>query len=368
MFRLGLCLLLAGLPIKAQLPDEPSCPRCIIAMSTVAKLGTDDGPGSLNGRPMSVNLDARGRYWVFQELEPPAVFSASGAFLQSVGRKGAGPAEFQAADYGAVIGDSMLVFDWLSSRATVVGGDLKAVRSIGYRPHLSPAVVLSWPGLLVMNGFAPATSPANSALHRVTFADREMAILGSFGPVGTGGSMGSVLVSQTLALASGSRVWSADRVRYHIARWKADGTADASFERKPEWFTGEVSGARAAAELAGLAGDPRTTPPKPRTTALKEDADGLVWVFISVAAPTWRDAWPKVAAGTKEVRSRDIAWDKMYRTMIEVIDPTQARVVARRALDSYVFAALPGGRAAIYTIDENGIPRVSVVSLSLSGR
>ena len=35
------------------IPDEPSCQRCTITMRTLVTLGTDDGVGSLNGRPMS---------------------------------------------------------------------------------------------------------------------------------------------------------------------------------------------------------------------------------------------------------------------------------------------------------------------------
>ena len=48
------------------IPNEPNCPLCTITMRTLVTLGTEDGPGSLNGKPMSVNIDSRGRYWVFQ--------------------------------------------------------------------------------------------------------------------------------------------------------------------------------------------------------------------------------------------------------------------------------------------------------------
>src|SRR5262245_17270709 len=82
-------------PTPRTIPDEPSCPRCTVTMRTLVTLGTEDGLGSLNGRPMSVNVDSKGRYWVFQELEPPTVFSATGAADRMIGRKGSGPGEFQ---------------------------------------------------------------------------------------------------------------------------------------------------------------------------------------------------------------------------------------------------------------------------------
>src|SRR5688572_4526548 len=130
-------------------PDEPSCPRCTITMRNVVNLGSENGLGSLNGRPMSVNVDARGRWWVFQELEPPTVFTSTGAVVGLAGRKGSGPGEFRSANYGIVIGDSMVVFDWQETRATLLGPDLKAHRTIRTGHGVGDVQLLTWPGLLV---------------------------------------------------------------------------------------------------------------------------------------------------------------------------------------------------------------------------
>lgn len=110
-----------------------------------------------------------------------------------------------------------------------------------------------------------------------------------------------------------------------------------------------------------------TAAPAPRTGAIREDSEGLVWLFIHRAAPTWKDAWP-ANAGRGEVRTRDIVWDLMYHTWVEVIDLTQARVVASHTIDGFVFEALPDRRVALYKVDNNGIPRVQIVSLLLNGR
>jgi hypothetical protein len=91
LYRCAIFVFVAGSGIDAQapasraIPDAPSCARCSISMQKVLTLGTDDGVGSLNGRPMSVNIDSRGRYWVFQELEPPTVFNGNGTVDRIVG-------------------------------------------------------------------------------------------------------------------------------------------------------------------------------------------------------------------------------------------------------------------------------------------
>lgn len=63
-----------------------------------------------------------------------------------------------------------------------------------------------------------------------------------------------------------------------------------------------------------------------------------------------------------------MGWDRLFRTYVEVIDPVQARVVARHTINGYVFEALPDRRVALYEVDVTGIPRVRIVSLTLTGR
>ena len=62
------------------------------------------------------------------------------------------------------------------------------------------------------------------------------------------------------------------------------------------------------------------------------------------------------------------AFERLYRTTVEVIDPRTARVVTQRVLDEWIVAALPGNRAAAYSVDERGMPRITIVQLSLQGR
>lgn len=356
-------LLLLGITVSAGAQDAPptpirdevSCPACTITVRPLVTLGDDDGPGAFNGRPMSVNADARGRYWVFTELEPPSVFSPSGKFVQTVGRKGSGPGEFRGPNFGAVVGDSMVVFDWVESRATVVGPDLRAARTLRLQGRVQQVLVHKWPGDLTISGSA-SREPGGPVLHRATFADSMLRVVSSFGPAEDREFRVRPDIPPVVGPHPGSRFLTADWGRYRVTLWTATGSRVTQVERKPSWFAGEGS--------RGIGGP--TRPPEPVISAVTSDSTGLVWVFVSVPAPTWRDGWP-TQSGRGEFAVRNIDFSKIYRTTVEVIDLTRGRVVARKELDAYVLGALPGLRAATYTVDAAGIPRVGVVQLELRG-
>ena len=348
-------------PAPKVVPDESSCPRCTVTTRALLTLGADDGVGSLNGRPMSVNVDARGRWWVFQELEPPTVFTSTGAVVGLAGRKGSGPGEFRSANYGIVTGDSMVVFDWQETRATVLGPDMKAHRTIRTGHGLGDVLLLAWPGLLVTSGYFHGANPPNSTIHRLSLAGEAMQVLGSFGPRGVGESMGNAEVHQIIGRARDG-IWSAYWNRPHFTRWDRNGVARLSLTRRFDWYTGET---RASVGTPTIA-------PTPMTGAVHEDSEGLVWLFIYTPAPTWKDAWTappiRYPGGGTEYPMRKMDFDKLYRTYVEVIDPVQARVIARHTINGYVFEPLPDRRVALYKVDFAGIPRVDIVQLSLNGR
>lgn len=148
------------------------------------------------------------------------------------------------------------------------------------------------------------------------------------------------------------------------ARWRTgpgthrNGIARATFTRRYDLYTGETK--------ASL-GTP-TTPPTPRTAAIHEDNEGLIWLFIHVPASTWREGWP--AHGTRvgggvEYAMRAMGYDRMFRTYVEVLDPAQARVITSHMIDGYAFDTLPDLRVALYKVDENGFPRVQIAELTL---
>ena len=351
---------LAQVPAVRAVPDEPNCPRCTISMQPLVTLGTDDGVGSLIGKPMSVNIDSRGRYWVFQELEPPTVFHANGSVARVIGRQGRGPGEFRSGNTGIVIGDSMLVLDWMELRATMMTPDLEAGRIIRLRYGVGDIKLLRWPSALITTGHMADSRPANSMLHRVSMEGGETNVVSSFGPQAVGGNMGAGEVFQHLGSAKDG-VWSTYWNRPEFTKWNADGSANRVLSRRFDWYTGEAKASIGTSR----------TPPTPQTGPLIEDDAGLLWVFIYRPATTWKEGWP--AQGVKmgrgvEYRMIDMAYDKLFTTYVEVIDPINARVIAAHHINGYVFEALPGRRVALYRVDRDGIPRVDIAALSLAGR
>jgi hypothetical protein len=170
--------------------------------------------------------------------------------------------------------------------------------------------------------------------------------------------MGYAAVYQTIGLGR-SGIWSAYGSRPEFAKWDRNGVMQASFTRKLDWYTGEKPASIGS----------RTTPPTPRTAATIEDADGLVWFFIHKPSSTWKEGWATARMmNAREFRARDMSFDKMFDTYVEVIDPSQARVVARHTIPGYVFEALPDRKVALYMTDIIGIPRAQIIQLTLNGR
>lgn len=339
-------------------PDVPHCATCAVRMRQLVTLGTVDGPASIPVGIHSVSVDAAGRYWVLSGEDPPLVFDSVGGFVTRVGGKGRGPGEYvRPVEAVSIGGDSTLVVDGGSGRATVIGRDLAAVRAIEFSNTLVPLLVLSWPELLVGNGNISTPSASGWPLHRISFATGKANLLSSFGP--DDGELKPYefrRLSQLLALSAPGTFWAADQLRYRIVRWTSDGNKLQTLERRPKWFAGPSD--------FGL-GSP-TTPPKPGISAVIEDSSGLLWVFVRMPAKTWREAWPSTGSRSGEYEYRSIALDKLFTTTIEVIDPKAGRVVTRRSLEQFVVSALPGSRAATYGVDAEGVVRVSILQLTLS--
>ena len=363
--RLACCVavalaLLAPQPLRGQdaptqtVPDAVSCDACAITVRQLVRLGAEDGDGSLSGFPTAVRADSRGRYWVLEWRRPPRLFDANGRFMRNVGRIGQGPGEFVFAfDAGQVAGDSILVIDAAARRATVFSPDLRPRRYVSLRTQLFSTTVVRWPDR-VMTNTRPTSREGGWPLSVTSFAGSDIAVVTSFGPDDSPSRPGA-MPTHRLAKTGDGRIWAADVQQYRLVEWAGDGDRVATLERNPDWFDGKVSG--------GLGTS--TSPPPPAIQAIDVDDNGRIWVFVAVAADTWREAWPGRARARREVRAQDMAYEKLYRTMVEVIDPTEGRVITRRTIDQWVIAALPGRRIAAYTVDRDGIPQVEISQIEL---
>jgi len=362
--HLAVLVLVAATGAEAQfvvrVPDAAVCPACKITAGSRVLLG---GPGdavTIEGHPSAVRVDGTGRFWVMQEGALPIVFSPQGRSPRFVGRRGQGPGEFASAyDVLPLTGDSVLVFDDVTRRATLLDLSFRPVRSVPMPVRVNSAVVLEWPRSVIANAFSRTARGASHSLHHLSFDPDKVTTLRSFGPADNElVAHEAGIVQQFLTTTPGGHLWSAGLSGYNLYEWTSPGVLTLTLRRRPSWFS-DVH--------AGSIGSP-TTPPKPMLAGISADSEGLVWVYTRIPASSWMLAWPKLPPGTREVRTRDIAWHLLYDTMIEVIDPRLRRVVARSRYDGAIVSALSGRRAAFEEADVTGNLRVPVVTFDLTGR
>jgi hypothetical protein len=345
----------AQMPV--QVPDDPVCRGCRIEPLPLVTLIAASDSGALVGPPEAVVADERGRYWVMPGPGLPLVYDGSGQTVRVVGTRGNGPGEFSVPYAAALLpGDSVLVLDRSGPRALVVGPDYRPVRTIRLTWPLGPIVILTWPTSVLANGNVGTPEGAGWPLHRVAMDGTDARVDLSFGS-GRGllrpGRFAEL--AQRLAPARGGNIWASSVVSYRIGLWSPEGHQLRALERHPDWFT-----AGAGTE----AGNPDTPPPS-SISAIYEDQAGLLWVFVRVPASTWRAAWQGVPSGAREVSARQIAVEKLFATMVEVIDPSRGRVVARSRMEQWVVSALPGGRVACYGVGADGEPLIRIFELRL---
>lgn len=346
-------------PIAVRISDAVSCARCeLIFQPTAILIAPHD---TTDGFPDAVRIDLQGRYWVFRRGDVPALFDSRGKFVRTLGRLGRGPGEFQMAyDLLVVGGDSLVVLDAGNRRATVLTPSLTPVRYATLPFYMMSPILVSWPNTVISGGTFPTPDGTGRQLHRTSLAGKEGALVKSFGP-GDGELRGPeemYLVYQTLAQARNGVFWSIGNYSYDLFQWKADGSLIRAIQRRPPWFS----------KPSPMNYNWKTEPPPPHIAAIEEDREGLLWVFIRIAASTWKQAWPVVPEAVREVPSRLIAKDKLYATTVEIIDPRTRRVVARQTFDRYVVGSMPDRRVAFYEVDSNGESRIVIGTLALAGR
>jgi hypothetical protein len=108
--------------------------------------------------------------------------------------------------------------------------------------------------------------------------------------------------------------------------------------------------------------------PVPLILGLYQDRDGLIWVFIRVAEMAWQPSRNlDAAAMLRELTMLSNAeLEKYTDTVVEVIDPVQARVVASRRFTELL---LPGSEGiALRHFDAGDVPRVAVYELRLNAQ
>jgi hypothetical protein len=165
----------------------------------------------------------------------------------------------------------------------------------------------------------------------------------------------------SLAAAAGVETfWSANSLHYTISEWGVDGGRRTTLIASPAWLANPTN-------TYGIGG--RNTPPAPRIIGLNLESRDRLWVFGITADAEWQNAWigKRLVIGEQSASTLPSLVD-LYQTVIEVVDPTTRRLIARAATRRIVLNALPRSRAARYFESKDGVPAVEIVRLQLRER
>jgi hypothetical protein len=344
----------AGAQALTRVEGTTACGECSIRIERVAILG-DERKGII-ADPVTVVRNPGGRYLVvhFGDQSGFSVFDASGAFLQRHGRRGNGPGEYQLLTHLQVdrSGD-VRVWDPGNVRLSVLGNDLRFKTSVVFS---HPVARLLFDGTQYF-AFANIRTPerAGYPLHIVSAEGR---LVRSFGSDGQGyRSDRPDAYRREIALSPDGNMWSARYTEYVLEKWDSAGSAVERLERVVPWFPPRRSGQSSRFADRG--------PPDPRLHAIRVDSDGRLLVLSWVADEKWQEGLETVRGlyGRQEVVVPKAARSKYWDTIIEIIDPTQRRVLAAARFDEAFFGFADPRHVYTYREDEKAFPFIDIYQL-----
>lgn len=313
--------------------DHPTCSTCRIEIVRRGDLHEAEEAGDLSSQVRSAVLLADGSLLVTQyspKLGLPLRFDSTGHYLGPVSRSGAGPQEFRHATHVASYrGDSVLVLDARLRRVSIISESGRVGRSTSAAPLAGSRDAATFGDGQVVAATDGLTRAVEGEPLHIYSAD--FLPVRSFG-AGQGGD-GNAGFSRRVAVSTGTTFWAAQMTSYVVERWSRDGQLLLTLKRDAPWF---------GPNWHTVPRDAPTRPPA-LVQGIREDREGLLWIFITVPDPKWRTAYgaPRKAPprpGSPPTVYPIERWDRLVDTMIEVLDPARGVVIARRRIDEVVLA------------------------------
>jgi hypothetical protein len=353
IFRRRLCATLAGAVALlvvvadggAQLLDEVTeSPHGLrrLVVQQVFRFGSMEGPDAFTEN--AVIAPWVGGFVVAGKHEPGVLqrFDRGGRFLDAFARRGEGPGEQYAVSRIRVgAGDTLYVLDALRATVNRYDASGRFVDLIRVPMHVHDFVPLGGRQLVTM-GLLRTRASAGYPLHLVNDS-RLMSSFGADEPRLMPGAKEAWLFRQLAPGVIDGQVWSAHSRAYVIEAWDLQGNRTDRLTRTAPWFW-EWD------EILALTG---SRPPYPMIRSIVQDADGLLWVMINVADENWRPL-PRGYVRMERPVPRDQD-NRLYDTIIEVIDPSRREVIAHGRFDPR-FIRMHGEYLYSYEEDEIGVP------------
>lgn len=331
-----------------EIGDAPACPECRVVAKHVATLGGSATDSVLLRANSKLAVDSRGRFYVGQTFTAGiiAMFSASGELVRTFGREGEGPGEFGVRMSHVTVGrgDTIHVFERNRHTRLEPGlGGLVDVRTLS---------VPVWEVYALRDGRLVGHYPLYGAGETVTplhLFDRTGEVVRTFsrsdGPIDYYTELHMAI--RVLAESRSGKLWIGRPNAYRVELWDTSGTHELNLSRDADWF-----------RPWAVPRDPLEEPPRPTLFGLMEHESGELWTAIQVADGEWR---PHPESG-REMTFEELArWD-YDDTVIEVLDPEEARLVTRSRFDHLeVWLPQPNGDGPMLFYDQVVDPTTGIV-------
>jgi hypothetical protein len=296
-------------------PQAPECRTCQIVVTRLATLGQDST--LLGTLSMAIARDRIGRFLVSStDMSRIAVYDGAGRELHSFGREGSGPGEFRGIlEIKIAVDDSIYVSD-LARRVSVFAPNHQFVRSFNFAGQFSRAA------LLPAGGFISETR--RGALTEYCRDGKEQASR----PVSPGvvqppnPTCRHCDARSLVAARMPGRFWSWVKNRYEIEQIDLSGVVHQRLVRGVAWFQPWLS------ETALV--------PTPVLSNVREDTTGHLWVTVHLPNPRW-----VASSGPSRVATAG-DYDRLYESLLEVIDPNSGRLIASARLPGMVSTTRDG--------------------------
>ena len=335
-----------------------TCGSCRITVGPPLQLQANpDAPFAQ--APVALTRDGRGYYYLIEEGSDGSVevFDRAGRFLRTLGRPGGGPGEFRVPESILLDAhDTVHVIDARGLQRTVLtpAPEWQYVRRTPI-PRVTGAVLLGG-GRMAINAELASGNAAGMPLHLLSV---QGVVEHSFGAAGPFDAKAHPWTRRRVLATSAKGFWAAHVLSYAVELWSADGRKLAELYREPAWFAPRDAPLFASSEHA----------PSAELVALREDANGLLWMLIVVPGTDWRRG-----LGTPSVKRGPVTgWTKLdhipqllFETVIEVIDPVRGTLLAsQRVPGLYPFFVGTGQIGGYRTAaDQVPVPEVRDIALS----
>lgn len=339
---------------RVRIEDVRTCSACTIRLEELAIIRAPDTARAFD-RHTFLAPDSRGGYLVSNGVhaENILLFDSQGRFVRAIGKAGDGPGEFR--NIAALVvsaGDTIHAF---STHHTVFSWSGEFIRSHYVLNGARINRALSLPGgKLLLQAMVATPELAGLPLH---IADSDGRVLKSFGALPGEYTTGQFWERfRAIALSRAGGFWSLAPNRYEVGHWSGDGELQRVLVRQCSW----------CASWDTWSGAPARDRPPAIFGSVMEDTTGLLWVLTSVSDAKWTPYQP--TAGRREappppMRHEDAMWD----SILEVIDPSEGRLVHMQRFPLRYWRLLPGNR--LWRLEERDDEvRIIVLRAALTGR